>query len=222
MNIRWRRLVGWAWIALCGLYVAFALSTAATTAMALLGLADQPVHRAAPAMFVGHAVTGSVALLCGALQILLTGALPLRSRRRHRWLGRAYVWTAWATSVLSLFVIADFDVPTITKVFFAGAAVLWFATTALAYARIRRGRVAEHCEWIIRSYAIALFFITFSAWDSILAATPLPDNVSYGLSAAMDHADPGPRHPGPRCQTIHAHRPPGGHVKHDVGLACSS
>lgn len=37
----------------------------------------------------------------------------------------------------------------------------WLATTALAFGEIRRRRVSSHRRWMIRSYALALFFATF-------------------------------------------------------------
>lgn len=36
-----------------------------------------------------------------------------------------------------------------------------------AYCHIRRGRVAEHRRWMIRSFALAAFFVSFGLWHPL-------------------------------------------------------
>lgn len=68
---------------------------------------------------------------------------------------------------------AFFDVSLPAKAAFAGESLLWFTTTTAAFQRIRHRRVLEHREWMIRSFSL-VFFVTFSLWPPILAATALP------------------------------------------------
>src|SRR5690606_31089715 len=61
------------------------------------------------------------------------------------------------------------DVGRWAKAAFLGEAALWLATTSIAYWHIRARRVGRHREWMLRSFALAAFFITFSLWDPLLA-----------------------------------------------------
>jgi len=182
---RWLRVVGWLWVGVSLFYVLFAFATAAATAAALAGLTEQPPTRAAPPLFVAHAVTGGLALLAASVQMRLATPPPPPRRHLHRVLGTSYVLAAAATSVLSLPVVIAFRVDTLTKAFFLGEATLWLLTTAIAYADIRAGRVAQHREWMIRSFALAAFFVTFSFWDPIMAALPLDPATGYRTAVLL-------------------------------------
>jgi Predicted membrane protein (DUF2306) len=95
-----------------------------------------------------------------------------------------YVAAAWVTSASSLVVAALFDVSLLAKAAFGAVALLWFATT-LAYARIRQRNAPAHREWMIRSFSLALFFVTGSLWPPLLAATDLPDSIGYPLALTL-------------------------------------
>jgi uncharacterized membrane protein len=173
---RWRRALGWLLVSVSGLFALFALVAAGQTAAALVGLVEPEPPRAAPPLFVVHAVTGAVALFTAAVQLgLLATPPPPRQRRWHRGLGLTYVITAVATSVLSLPVVAAFDVGPWARAAFLGEAVLWLATTIIAYAYIRARRIDRHRDWMLRSFAFAAFFITFGLWDPVLALVARPE-----------------------------------------------
>lgn len=183
---RWRRVAGALLVAVGAFYALFALTIAAQTAAALLGLTEPQQTRAAPPLFVVHAVTGAVALLAASVQLGLFATPPTpRQRRWHRAVGRWYVATAVLTSVLSVLVVAMFDVDGLTQAAFLGEAVLWFVTTTLAYIHIRARRPGRHREWMIRSFAFTAFFITFSLWDPLLAALPLPPARAFALAVVL-------------------------------------
>jgi len=174
------RAARWLLVGVGAFYSLFALAIAAQTAAALLGLAEASQTRAAPPLFVAHGVTGSVALLAAAIQLgLLATPPPPRQRRAHRALGRGYVVAAVLTSVLSVPVVAAFDVAPAAKAAFLLEAVLWLATTTTAFAYIRVGHIERHREWMMRSFAFAAFFVTFSVWDPALAALPLPPDTAF-------------------------------------------
>ena len=70
-------------------------------------------------------------------------------------------------------------------VLFIAVAAAWFATTTIGMLRARTRRFAEQHEWMIRSYALALFFVTFSLWGPALAATSVPSAVAYPLAQIL-------------------------------------
>jgi uncharacterized membrane protein len=183
---RWQRLAGWLLVGVAAFYALFALTAAAQTAAVLLGLAEPAQTRAAPPLFVVHAVTGAAALLTASVQLGVLGTPPAaRQRGLHRVLGRLYVVSALITSTLGVPVVVAFDVDYLSKAAFLGEAALWLVTTLVAYLHIRAGRVGRHREWMIRSFALTAFFITFSGWDPVLAALPLPPATAFAVAVVL-------------------------------------
>jgi hypothetical protein len=182
---RWLRVVGWLWVGVSACYALFAFTAAATTAAALAGLTEQASARAAPPLFLAHAVSGGLALVLVSAQLCRPTPPTPRSRRRHRVLGTGYVLATAVTCLLSVPVVVAFRVDTPTKAAFLAEATLWLLTTAIAYADIRAGRVARHREWMIRSFALSAFFVTFSLWDPILAALPLDPATGYRTAVLL-------------------------------------
>jgi uncharacterized membrane protein len=173
-----------AWIAvlICAVYAAFALIMAIAAVLDWLGSGGHATGRSAPPLFVLHALSGTVALLAGSLQLRLATRLLRGRRQLHRRIGQTYLWAAWITSLSSLGVATFFDVSVAAKVAFAGVSLLWLVTTTLAFLRIRQGNVRAHREWMLRSFSLAFFFVTGSLWPPILAATALPQAVGYPLA----------------------------------------
>jgi uncharacterized membrane protein len=177
--------LGWTAVLVCAAYSLFALVAATAAVVDWLLSGAQGTGRSAPPLFVLHALSGAVALLAGSLQLRLAIRPLGRRRRRHRRLGRIYLWAAWTTSLSSLGVAAFFDVSMAAKAAFAGVSLLWFATTTAAFCRIRQGNVAAHREWMIRSFSLAFFFVTGSLWPPLLAATDLPQAIGYPLALLL-------------------------------------
>jgi hypothetical protein len=182
---RWLRVAGWLWVGVGAFYALFALTAAAAAVAELAGPADQVPTRAAPPFFIAHAVAGGLALLAVSLQMALAAPPPPSRRRLHRTLGTAYVVTAAVTSLLSLPVVAAFDVSPLAKAAFLGEAALWLLTTVVAFVHIRARRVARHREWMIRSFALAAFFVTFSLWDPVMAALPLSPDTGFAVAVLL-------------------------------------
>lgn len=170
-----RRGASIAWVflaALCALYGAYALSAAA-------GLAEGAKIRALPAVFALHAVAGAAALVAGAIQF----HARLRARRRslHRWLGRLYVGAACTASLSGIASAASFAVGPGARLSFALAGALWLVATLLGWRAIRRRDIPRHRAWMTRSFALALFFISYSLWKPLLAAGAAPSDLAPGL-----------------------------------------
>jgi uncharacterized membrane protein len=177
--------LAWAAVLICALYAAFALIMASAAVLDWLDSGGHATGRSAPPLFVLHAVSGAVALLAGSLQLRLATRLLRGRRHLHRRIGQTYLWAAWTTSLSSLGVAAFFDVSLAAKTAFAGVSLLWLVTTTVAFLRIRQGRVRQHREWMIRSFSLAYFFVTFSLWVPVLAATDLPQAIGYPLAVFL-------------------------------------
>jgi hypothetical protein len=177
-----RAALGWTAVLICVLYAGFALTMAIAAVLDWLASGWQGTDRSAPPLFVLHALSGTVALLAGSFQLRLATRLLRGRRQLHRRIGQTYLWAAWITSLSSLGVAALFDVSVAAKAMFATTSLLWFAATTVAFLRIRQGRVRQHREWMLRSFALAFFFVTGSLWPPIFAATALPQAVGYPLA----------------------------------------
>jgi uncharacterized membrane protein len=180
--------LGWTAVLVCAVYAAFALAMAIAALLQLLGVTEAGGGRAAPPLFILHALSGAVALLAGSLQLRLATRLLRGRRQLHRRIGQSYVWMAWITSLSSLGVAAFFDVSLAAKTAFASVSLLWFITTTVAFLHIRQGRVRQHREWMIRSFSLACFFVTGSLWPPILAATALPEAIGYPLALFLSRS----------------------------------
>jgi uncharacterized membrane protein len=178
-----RRLGWWVLLAICTFYGNFAVVLAVVEVLSWTGAVHDAKQRAVPVVFVTHAVSGGVALVSGVLQ--LNQRLRRRSPKLHRVLGRFYVGAIWTASAGGLWSALYFDVTLVSRLLFGLVATLWFATTTVAFRRIRQRRVAAHREWMIRSFAFSLFFVTFELWVAALEATPLPQSIAYPVSILL-------------------------------------
>jgi hypothetical protein len=124
-------------------------------------------------------LTGGIALIGGVLQ--LHRSLQ-RHRRLHRYIGRTYVWSTWLASIAALWSAVFFPVVPAAKVGFGLVAILWFGTTTIGFRRIAAGSVTSHREWMLRSFALAFFFVTSGVWMPVFEASPVPRAIGYPLS----------------------------------------
>ena len=104
---------------------------------------------------VPHAFFGALALLLGAFQF--SNRLRARYLKLHRTLGYVYV--------VSVFISAPFAIPVAKRIdslsLVAASGVQsfgWIVTTAIALYCIRRGNIAQHRRWMMRSYPFAMIF----------------------------------------------------------------
>jgi hypothetical protein len=180
-----RSLGWWALFLVVAMYGVFALATGVSELLFLAGLAAELKHRATPIVFSIHAIAGTLVLFIGPLQSVRW----IRARARvRRALGRTYVFGVWIASVTAIVDAIAFGVSVPAKAVFVAFATLWFITAAIGMRRARARQAASKHEWMIRSYALALFFVSFSLWVPALAATPLPANVAYPLALLLSGA----------------------------------
>lgn len=108
--------------------------------------------------FYIHITFGGIALLLGWTQF----SQKLRDRylNTHRTIGKIYVGSVMLSS-LAGFYIALFASGGITCTLgFSGLAAAWFFTVSMAYARILKGDIKQHENWMIRNYALTFAAVT--------------------------------------------------------------
>jgi uncharacterized membrane protein YozB (DUF420 family) len=150
---------------------------------ALLGLVNDAKYRAMPFMFVIHALSGGVVLISGSLQF--NRNILTKRRNIHRLVGQTYVYAAWIASIAAFWNAIFFDVTIPAKIGFMTVAILWFGATTIAFLRIRKRKIREHREWMIRSFSLAFFFVTFSFWVPGLTSANLPYEIAYPLAVFL-------------------------------------
>jgi uncharacterized membrane protein len=152
----------WIGLGVCVFYGGYALYMGIDALLALLGLTEPAHQRASMPLFTLHTLAGGIALLVGPLQFNAS----LRNSRRalHRALGRIYVGAVWLASLAGLWISVILDASPVAKLGFAAVAITWSLATTLAFLRIRSRKIVEHRAWMARSFAMSLFFITFSFW----------------------------------------------------------
>lgn len=178
-SARWSRAGWWTLAALCLLYAGFAVATGVQELLYQLGLAGPGKVRSVPWVFVLHALAGSVVLLGGPLQF--SAWLRRKSLSLHRVLGRLYALGVGISSLAGIRAALSFDVVLLARIQFVLVALLWLGTTAVAVLRVRRGDLVGHREWMTRSFALSLFFVTFSVWPAVTASSGLPPHIAYPL-----------------------------------------
>jgi uncharacterized membrane protein len=127
---------------------------------------------AMPLAVYGHVVGGAVALIIGAFQV--NALLRQRSLARHRWLGRIYVTAVLIAAPSGLVLATVSEGGWIAHAGFGLLAVLWFATTAMAYGQIRARNIVAHRQWMMRSYALTLAAVTLRLYlpTALIAGVP--------------------------------------------------
>lgn len=114
-----------------------------------------------------HIFFGTIALLAGPVQLWL--GLSGRRLGVHRRLGQIYM-VAVLCSALAAFYLSTHTEFLVFGSGTFGLAVAWLITTGLAYVAVRRNKIEQHKEWMIRSYVVTFAFVTFRILLKILQA----------------------------------------------------
>lgn len=152
------------------LFAALLATSLATALLALRHLAMEPGlvpptmrgnFERKTAAFVLHAVLGGIALAVGAVQVAaLRRVSRSRSVTRHRLVGWTYVLAVAAAAPTSVPLAFDVAGGASAAAGFLVLASSWLASTVMAVGRARRGDLAGHQLWMIRSYGLAATAIT--------------------------------------------------------------
>jgi uncharacterized membrane protein len=158
---------------------ALALMAVATLALWYLWRFVGPYARLDPAYYDyfwpwryalwAHLAGGLTALLIGPVQLWL--GLTRRHLRAHRWLGRSYLAAAVVSlSGASYLIAKELPGDWVFAGGLLGLACAWTLTTGVGYLAVRRGRIEQHREWMIRSYVVASAFVLFRIFVDVLHA----------------------------------------------------
>lgn len=105
-----------------------------------------------------HFLGGGVAIATGALQA--NTAWRNRHLVLHRWVGRVYVVAVAAAGLAALAMAPHASTGAVAASGFGLLAACWLLTTTLAVTAIRQRRIADHRDWMLRSYALTLAAVT--------------------------------------------------------------
>ncbi|MGI3784140.1 MAG: DUF2306 domain-containing protein [Janthinobacterium lividum] len=153
-----------------------------------VGLASTYAHRplAVQVAFYAHITFAGLALLVGPFQFSKT--LRHRHVRIHHAIGRIYT-TAVVVGGCAAFVMSFFSSVGLLGFFgFGSLAVLWVLVTLTAYRAIRRGDVASHRAWMIRSFALTYAAPTLRFWLFALLIPQLLLGVDFPRAYANAYA----------------------------------
>jgi uncharacterized membrane protein len=115
--------------------------------------------------FYTHILLGGLALLSGCTQFLP----KLRQKRLalHRNLGKVYVASVLLSGCAGFGVAFAASGGLMAQLGFGTLAILWLFTTMQAYQSIRRKNIAQHQNWMTRSYALCFGAVTLRLWMPI-------------------------------------------------------
>jgi len=126
----------------------------------LVGTADQmSLYETERLWIILHVALGTVALLTGPVQLWL--GFARRNMTLHRRMGKVYMAAIGLNALVAFRLAAT---PSAGLVFGAGLsalALVWLLTTGMAYIAIRGRQIAQHREWMIRSYVATFAFVFF-------------------------------------------------------------
>ena len=103
-----------------------------------------------------HGTFGALALLIGPFQF--SSRFRQRYTKIHRLMGRLYILGVLVAAPVSIPMSLILGPPELVMAGIVQSAG-WFLTTGTALYCIRSGRIAQHREWMMRSYPFALVFI---------------------------------------------------------------
>ncbi len=142
---------------------------------------DLPSLQQSRQAFVVHAVSASLALMLGPLQLRV--ALRTRYPAAHRWTGRAYVLAIAVAWVSSLPLALHAMTGVVATAGFFALGLVWVAATGWGVAYAVQRRFAEHRRWMLRSYALTTAGITLRVYLGMGAAAGVDIEVSYPFIA---------------------------------------
>lgn len=118
------------------------------------------------AAFYIHIVFGGIALLIGWIQF--NKKLRAKNLSLHRNIGKIYVIAALLSSIAGIYIALFATGGIITSLGFLSLGVIWFWTTITAYFSIRNGKLLQHENRMIYSYAACFAAVTLRMWLPLL------------------------------------------------------
>ena len=135
-----------------------------------------------PLLAACHVLGSGVALLVGGFQFVPA----IRERRIvwHRSLGRVYLLAVLVGGIGGLALAQIADGGPVGRIGFAMLGVLWLASGWKAWRAVRRGDIAAHRLWMIRSFALTFAAVTLRLYLGMLTGLAgLPFEDAYPVVA---------------------------------------
>lgn len=112
--------------------------------------------------FYIHMIFGGIALLIGWIQF--KKSWRDKYLNFHRKLGKVYMVSVWISGCMGLVIAANATGGIVSIMGFSVLAVLWLFTSFKGYLSILKRKVAEHENWMMRSYALCFAGVTLRLW----------------------------------------------------------
>ena len=125
-------------------------------------------HRA---VFYSHLALGIVAIVSGPVQFFgQRGNADLRAQapQIHPWLGRGYVLSCLVIGGTGFILGATAFGGFFSQLGFVVLSTFLLLSTMLGWRAIRLREIRSHVEWMTRSYALILSFVTIRLWQLAL------------------------------------------------------
>jgi len=119
--------------------------------------------------FYLHISFGGLALLVGWIQF--SKKFRNANLKRHRLLGKIYVFAVLISSIAGLYIAFYATGGTDAQIGFGSLAIVWFFTTYKAYGAAKNRDIKKHEVFMIYSYAACFAAVTLRIWLPMLVAT---------------------------------------------------
>jgi uncharacterized membrane protein YozB (DUF420 family) len=133
-------------------------------------------------VLLAHLGGGAIAIVVGPIQLWL-GEHRLHMPW-HRKLGKLYLAGVALGCSGGYYLALTSQTGWVTSAGLFGLAVAWTITTGMAYLAIRRGAIAQHREWMVRSYVVTLAFVFYRLFDEVMDRMGVGDYLERGKAAA--------------------------------------
>lgn len=131
------------------------------------------------AAFYVHIVLGGIALLIGWTQFV--SKWRQRNLRVHRQIGKLYVIAVWISAITALYIAVFATGGFVPAIGFICMAAVWFFTTYIAYANIRKKNISGHQKMMIYSYATCLAAVTLRIYLPVFISLFNDFNKAYAV-----------------------------------------
>ncbi len=130
-----------------------------------------------------HISSGITAMLIGPFQFWK----KFRSRyiKVHRLLGRIYLIAILIGTISATYLAwtSGYKISFSWAFGLEALAFAWISTALMAYTSVRRGRIVQHKEWMIRSYVVTLGFFFFRILNnSVFVKSLMPEFKERGVT----------------------------------------